>query len=111
MFSQFLCGGNCQRGNLNYFEQQQNEDDGENQADSATAVVSVSGSDSITTISKSEDQNDQKNYQQHGTLHQNLIGFIAVDDTLHFLRGYSDQMQDRDCGVSRFSVCDPIPIA
>lgn len=53
-------------------QQQENHDDGKNEADPATAVVTPAGTDSISAVTKTKDQNDQQNDQKHNFLLCNL---------------------------------------
>ena len=46
---------------LDDFEQQQDEDDGEDEADASTTVIAESWPHAITTKAEHENQNDQKN--------------------------------------------------
>ena len=47
------------------FQKQKDQDDGKDQAEATTAIVSPSRSDTVTAISESKDENDKNDNQQH----------------------------------------------
>ena len=61
IFAHLRIGAKIERWQLDNFEQEKNENDGEDEADASSAVVAEPWSHAITAEAEHKDQNDQKN--------------------------------------------------
>ena len=60
IFAHLRIGAKIERWQLDNFEQEKNENDGEDEADASSAVVAESWAHAITTKAEHENQDDQK---------------------------------------------------
>jgi hypothetical protein len=81
-------GESCSDNELNDFQKQQYEDDGEDEREAATAVIAEAGTHAITAKAEDEDENDEddkhvwgdsnERWQQSAGRAAGLNGFDAV---------------------------------